>query len=231
MTRWREIQDSLPAHVTLVAVSKYHSVAEIVKAYDAGCRDFGESRVQELKIKQASLPQDIRWHFIGHLQTNKVRDLLRLRPYLIQSVDSERLLRAIDAEAAKQGIVQDVLLELHVAREETKSGMSIEEFHELLHSSTPSLLNSYPNLRLCGLMGMATNTDDASEIRRCFRALHEQYIWLNEISRKSQAVDQEPLPNNLATNLHLSMGMSDDYPIALSEGATMVRIGSAIFPA
>lgn len=217
MNHWREIRNTLPADVTLVAVSKYHSAEQIAEAYAAGCRDFGESRVQELKLKQAALPKDIRWHFIGHLQTNKVRDLLRLRPYLIQSVDSEHLLRAIDTEAGKQGIVQDILLELHVAAEETKSGMSIDEFNKLL---TPNPLNTnplteYPNIRICGIMGMATNTDDEPEIRRCFHALHEQYLRLCRLC----SID----------NAQLSMGMSDDYPIALSEGSTMVRIGSAIF--
>lgn len=217
MNHWREIRNTLPADVTLVAVSKYHSAEQIAEAYDAGCRDFGESRVQELKLKQAALPKDIRWHFIGHLQTNKVRDLLRLRPCLIQSVDSERLLSAINAEAGKQGIVQDVLLELHVAAEESKSGFSIDEFNKLL---TPNPLNTnplteYPNIRICGIMGMATNTDDEPEIRRCFHALHEQYLRLCRLC----SID----------NAQLSMGMSDDYPIALSEGSTMVRIGSAIF--
>ena len=210
MNHWREIRNTLPADVTLVAVSKYHSAEQIAEAYAAGCRDFGESRVQELKLKQATLPKDIRWHFIGHLQTNKVRDLLRLRPYLIQSVDSEHLLRAIDIEAGKQGIVQDILLELHVAAEETKSGMSIDEFNQLLNS-----LTEYPNIRIRGIMGMATNTDDEPEIRRCFHALHEQYL---------RFLDRCSLDNGL-----LSMGMSDDYSIALSEGSTMVRIGSAIF--
>ncbi len=210
MNHWREIRNTLPADVTLVAVSKYHSAEQIAEAYAAGCRDFGESRVQELKLKQATLPKDIRWHFIGHLQTNKVRDLLRLRPYLIQSVDSEHLLRAIDIEAGKQGIVQDILLELHVAAEETKSGMSIDEFNQLLNS-----LTEHPNIRIRGIMGMATNTDDEPEIRRCFHALHEQYL---------RFLDRCSLDNGL-----LSMGMSDDYSIALSEGSTMVRIGSAIF--
>lgn len=210
MNHWREIRNTLPADVTLVAVSKYHSAEQIAEAYAAGCRDFGESRMQELKLKQAALPKDIRWHFIGHLQTNKVRDLLRLRPYLIQSVDSEHLLRAIDIEAGKQGIVQDILLELHVASEETKSGMSIDEFNQLLNS-----LTEYPNIRIRGIMGMATNTDDEPEIRRCFHALHEQYL---------RFLDRCSLDNGL-----LSMGMSDDYSIALSEGSTMVRIGSAIF--
>ena len=215
MTNWLSIRQSLPEHVALLAVSKYHSAEQIAEAYAAGCRDFGESRVQELKLKQATLPDDIRWHFIGHLQTNKVRDLLRLRPYLIQSVDSEHLLRAIDAEAAKQGIIQDILLELHVAREETKSGLSIDEFRSLI-AAIKHQTSNIGNIRLCGLMGMATNTDDEQEIRRCFRALHEQFVWLQQ-----QAPDHSPLI--------LSMGMSDDYPLAIEQGTTMIRLGSAVF--
>ena len=215
MTNWLSIRQSLPEHVALLAVSKYHSAEQIAEAYAAGCRDFGESRVQELKLKQATLPNDIRWHFIGHLQTNKVRDLLRLRPYLIQSVDSEHLLRAIDAEAAKQGIIQDILLELHVAREETKSGLSIDEFRSLI-AAIKHQTSNIGNIRLCGLMGMATNTDDEQEIRRCFRALHEQFVWLQQ-----QAPDHSPLI--------LSMGMSDDYPLAIEQGTTMIRLGSAVF--
>ena len=215
MTNWLSIRQSLPEHVALLAVSKYHSAEQIAEAYAAGCRDFGESRVQELKPKQATLPNDIRWHFIGHLQTNKVRDLLRLRPYLIQSVDSEHLLRAIDAEAGKQGIIQDILLELHVAQEQTKSGLSIDEFRSLI-AAIKHQTSNIGNIRLCGLMGMATNTDDEQEIRRCFHALHEQFVWLQQ-----QAPDHSPLI--------LSMGMSDDYPLAIEQGTTMIRLGSAVF--
>lgn len=222
MNNWLRIQQLLPANVRLIAVSKYHTAEQIAEVYAAGCRDFGESRVQELKAKQAVLPQDIRWHFIGHLQTNKVRDLLRLRPCLIQSVDSERLLRAINSEAEKQGIVQDVLLELHVAREQTKSGLSPDEFRALQDTVSREPM---PNIRICGLMGMSTNTDDEQEIRRCFRALHEQYIWLLNSLQPAQAADGSAAP----VSLQLSMGMSDDYRIAINEGSTMVRIGSAIF--
>ena len=213
MTNWLSIRQSLPKEIQLVAVSKYHPIEQIAEAYSDGCRDFGESRVQELKLKQAALPKDIRWHFIGHLQTNKVRELLRLRPHLIQSVDSEHLLRAINNEAAKQGFVQDVLLELHVAREETKSGLTPDELCALL-----SIIHVEPlsNIRICGLMAMATNTDDEQEIRRCFhevRCLYDQTI--------GKAANEK-----MAT---LSMGMSDDYMIAISEGSTMVRLGSIIF--
>lgn len=200
-----KVRAHLPAHVTLVCVSKFQPIEAIREAYAAGERHFGESRVQELKQKVAALPADIRWHFIGHLQTNKVRDLLKLRPYLIQSVDSEHLLQAINEEAAKQGIVQDVLLEVHVAREQTKTGFSPDQL--------PTTNHQLSNVRICGLMAMATNTEDEAEIRRCFT---EAKACLSTLD--------SPLSI-------LSMGMSDDYPIAIECGATMVRIGSTIFGA
>ena len=219
---WRTLRSSLPDEVLLLAVSKYHTIDDIREAYAAGCRDFGESRVQELVVKQAALPEDIRWHFIGHLQTNKVRDLLRLRPYLIHSVDSEHLLRSIDAEAAKQNIVQDVLLELHVAREETKTGFSPDELEQLLNDKIVNrqIVNAF-HLKVKGLMGMSTNTDDEDEIRRCFRTLHEAFVRLQRTAAENQAAWLCPT--------ELSMGMSDDYRIALTEGTTIVRLGSAIF--
>ena len=195
------VRATLPEHVTLVCVSKYQPVEAIREAYEAGERHFGESRVQELQRKVPTLPADIHWHFIGHLQTNKVRDLLKLRPYLIQSVDSIKLLHAINDEAGKQGIIQDVLLEVHVAHEETKTGFSPEEIEDLRLK-----IEDFKNIHVRGLMCMATNTDDENEIRRCF---------------------------SLAASMHigevLSMGMSDDYKIAIECGSTMVRIGSTIF--
>lgn len=200
----KAIRAGIPEGVTLVCVSKFQPVEVIQAAYEAGERQFGESRVQELQRKVPVLPADIRWHFIGHLQTNKVRDLLKLRPYLIQSVDSERLLKAINDEAAKQGFIQDVLLEVHVAREETKTGLTPAESEGLRVKS-----EEYKNVRVRGLMAMATNTDDEVEIRRCFR-----------------------LAASMASGLSapiLSMGMSDDYRIAIECGSTMVRIGSSIF--
>jgi len=197
----KEVRAHIPAYVTLVCVSKFQPVEAIREAYEAGERHFGESRVQELQRKVPQLPADIHWHFIGHLQTNKVRDLLKLRPYLIQSVDSEHLLRAINDEAAKQGIIQDVLLELHVAKEETKTGFTPAEIEDLRLQ-----IEDYKNVRICGLMTMATNTDDEAEIRRCFM----------EAKR-------------LSTGEIVSMGMSDDYQIAIECGSTMVRIGSTIF--
>lgn len=200
----KNVRAHIPAGVTLVCVSKFHPIEAIREAYEAGERHFGESRVQELQQKVPALPADIRWHFIGHLQTNKVRDLLKLRPYLIQSVDSERLLQALNDETAKQGFVQDVLLEVHVAQEESKTGFSPEEISNL-HSEITN--HKYPNINVRGLMCMATNTDDEKEIRRCFSEAHE-----------------------LLGNLPLfSAGMSDDYRLAMECGSTMVRIGSTIF--
>ncbi len=205
----KDVRAHIPEQVTLVCVSKYQPVEAIREAYAAGERHFGESRVQELKAKTAQLPADIHWHFIGHLQTNKVRDLLKLRPYLIQSVDSEHLLKTINDEAAKQGIVQDVLLEVHVAREETKTGFTPEEIEDLRLK-----IADFKNVRVRGLMTMATNTDDEYEIRRCF----------TEAKELLSSFDFER--SGLST---LSMGMSDDYQLAIECGSTMVRIGSSIF--
>ena len=202
-----KVRAHIPAHVTLVCVSKYQPVEAIREAYEAGERHFGESRVQELKTKIPLLPEDIHWHFIGHLQTNKVRDLLKLHPFLIHSVDSLRLLQTINDEAAKIGMVQDVLLEIHVAREETKSGFLPEEINDPMVND---LMVNYPHVRVRGLMTMATNTDDEAEIRRCFSTLKELSIVNSQFSI-------------------LSMGMSDDYRIAIECGSTMVRIGSSIF--
>ena len=198
----RNVRAHIPAGVTLVCVSKYQPIEAIREAYEAGERHFGESRVQELKQKVSQLPADIHWHFIGHLQTNKVRDLIKLRPYLIQSVDSEHLLQAINDEAAKQGIVQDVLLEVHVAKEETKTGLEATNVLSILDFTRTHL----HSIRVRGLMAMATNTEDETEIRRCFTEVKQ-----------------------LSEGGIISMGMSDDYRIAIECGSNMVRIGSTIF--
>ncbi len=210
----KKVRAHVPASVTLVCVSKYQPVEAIRAAYEAGERHFGESRVQELKSKILQLPEDINWHFIGHLQTNKVRDLMRLfyadsqnrRKLLIHSVDSEHLLKAINDEAARLGVIQDVLLELHVAKEDTKTGLLPGQVGVILDLARGQMLN----IRIGGLMCMATNTDDETEIRRCFTLT------------AGIAADLFPKPI-------LSMGMSDDYRIAIDCGATMVRIGSTIF--
>ena len=206
----RSVRAHIPAGATLVCVSKFQPIQAIQEAYQAGERHFGESRVQELKQKVTQLPNDIQWHFIGHLQTNKVRDILKLKPYIIESVDSKRLLHAINAEAEKLGIIQNILLEVHVAQEETKSGFTPNELTTLLSTD---LCASLPNIRICGLMSMATNTENETEIRRCF----------------STAATLASNIQHLTSNIILSMGMSDDYKIAIEYGSNSVRIGSSIF--
>ena len=187
-----------------------------MQAYDAGERDFGESRVQELLLKQQTLPADIRWHFIGHLQTNKVRQIVPF-VHMIHSVDSVRLLEVINREAEKIGRRVKVLLEVHVAKEETKSGFTPEEI-----TSLNTKLSTLNYIEICGIMGMATNTDDQTEWRRCFREIKSIANTLSPIvQRVSHSLQSEhPI---------ISMGMSDDYLVAIEEGSTMVRIGSSIF--
>ena len=182
-----------------------------MEAYEAGQRIFGESRVQELLVKHEALPKDIEWQMIGHLQTNKVRQIV---PFisLIQSVDSVRLIECINREAERIGRVVDILLEIHVAQEESKTGWKYEELVEYLHSEAFSTLN---NIRVRGIMGMATNTDDEQTIRADFEQLAKHYNNLKPLF--SEEFDT------------LSMGMSDDYDLAIECGSTMVRIGSSIF--
>ena len=210
------IRQTLPTQVALLAVSKTHPVEIIQEAYDAGQRCFGENKVQELLAKAPLLPQDIEWHLIGHLQTNKVRSVL---PYvsLIQSVDSLRLLNTIDTESAKLGRVTRILLQVHIAQEESKFGFSLEEIRTLL---TEKAFTPYKNIQICGLMGMASLTENKTQIRREFDSLKT----LSDEIRKD-----ELLP--LSTFSILSMGMSGDYPIAIEAGATLVRVGSSIFGA
>jgi hypothetical protein len=185
------------------------------QARAAGQRLFGESRVQELAAKVAELgTDDYCWHFIGHLQTNKVRQLLRLRPALIESVDSVRLLEEIDREAARQGIVQNVLMQLHVAREETKFGFSPDE---LLDWFARRGFENLQAVHVCGVMGMASNTDDQARVEADFRAIRAAY---------DEILAMCPDLRGFST---VSMGMSDDYPLAVSCGSTLVRVGSAIF--
>ena len=206
------IRQHIPSGVTLICVSKFHTAETIMQAYDAGERDFGESRVQELLLKQQTLPADIRWHFIGHLQTNKVRQIVPF-VHMIHSVDSVRLLEVINREAEKIGRRVKVLLEVHVAKEDTKSGFMPEEI-----TSLNTKLSTLNYIEICGIMGMATNTDDQTEWRRCFREIK---------SIGQQLLNHSELLNNSAPQI--SMGMSDDYLVAIEEGSTMVRIGSSIF--
>lgn len=216
------IRQHIPSGVTLICVSKFHTAETIMQAYDAGERDFGESRVQELLLKKQALPSDIRWHFIGHLQTNKVRQIVPF-VHMIHSVDSVRLLEVINREAEKIGRRVKVLLEVHVAKEETKSGFMPEEILSIANSLIASSPNSlYPWVEICGIMGMATNTDNQTEWRRCFREIKSIANTLSPIvQRVSHSLQSEhPI---------ISMGMSDDYLVAIEEGSTMVRIGSSIF--
>ena len=203
------IRTHIPKDVTLVCVSKFQPSEAIMQAYEASERDFGESRVQELLPKYEDLPKDIRWHFIGHLQTNKVKQIVPF-VYMIHSVDSVRLLETINREAEKIQRCIKVLLEVHVAKEETKSGFTPKEFLSLASNLSPN--NLYPWVEICGVMGMATNTDDEQEWRRCFREIKSLASKLSTLNTKQ-----------------ISMGMSDDYLVAIEEGSTMVRIGSNIF--
>lgn len=205
------VRGTLPAGVELVAVSKTHPAEAVREAYEAGQRVFGESRPQEMTSKFEVLPHDIAWHMIGHLQTNKVRMIV---PYvaLIQSVDSARLAGAIQQEAARIGRTVDVLFEIHIADEETKTGWDYTELTEWLDGGA---LSHLPNLRVRGVMGIATNTDDEAVVRRDFETL--------------KRYREELAPRFGGDFDTLSMGMSGDYPLAAACGSTMVRVGSLIF--
>ena len=198
-----------------------------MQAYEAGERDFGESRVQELLPKYEALPKDIRWHFIGHLQTNKVKQILPF-VHMIHSVDSIRLLETINREAEKIGRRIKVLLEVHVAKEETKSGFTPEEL--LTFNAQHSTFNY---VEICGVMGMATNTDDEAEWRRCFREIHSLASHLLPLASRlspNSLIASSPIAHSSPSERpQISMGMSDDYLVAIEEGSTMVRIGSTIF--
>lgn len=208
------VRERIPMGVELVAVSKFHPADVIRQAYDEGQRCFGESRVQELIAKVDALPADIRWHFIGHLQTNKVKQLIG-KCSLIESVDSEKLLQLIDAESRKAGVITRVLMQVHVAMEETKFGFYPEE---LLAYFNDRKFESLSNTHICGVMGMASNTDDLDRVRTDFRNIANVYRSIR---------DDENL--GLRGFDMLSMGMSGDWMIAVEEGANIVRIGSAIF--
>lgn len=202
-----------PHGVKLVAVSKFHPASAVAEAYEAGQRLFGESRVDELLEKEKELPGDIVWHFIGHLQTNKVRKLVG-HVSMIESVDSERLLDLIDSESLRKGVVTDVLLQLHVAREETKFGFSPDELLDYFKA------RRFENLKathLCGVMGMASNTDDVDRINADFRLIADTRRQILDIAPDLRRFDI------------VSMGMSGDYREAIANGATHVRIGTDIF--
>jgi pyridoxal phosphate enzyme (YggS family) len=212
----KAIRATLPSHVTLVCVSKFHPNESILEAYEAGEKVFGENKVQELSQKYDSLPKDIVWHFIGHLQSNKIK---YIAPFvsLIHGVDSYRLLEEINKQAAKSGRVIDCLLQVHIARETTKFGFLPEELTATLAAGKCAELTS---VRLRGLMGMATFTDDEEQVRAEFRSLKTLFDQIKIVYFKDQPFFDT-----------LSMGMSDDYRIAVEEGSTMVRVGSSIFGA
>lgn len=210
----REVLDSLPANVKLVAISKYHPNEYIEAAYAMGQRIFGESHEQELREKHTTLPQDIEWHFIGHLQTNKVK---YIAPYvsMVEAVDSLKLLREIEKQAAKCGRVINVLLELHIAEEATKYGLTLDQCRELLAGGE---WRQMPHVRICGLMMMASNVDDEQQIANEFDTAAR---FFDEVKADYFADD-----DNFCER---SWGMSDDYPIAVAHRSTMVRIGTRIF--
>lgn len=209
-----KIRRSLPTGVTLVAVSKFHPIEDLQEAYAAGQRIFGESRAQELTVKQKALPNDIEWHFIGPLQSNKVKDIAPFI-HLIHSIDSLKLLQEVNKQAAKNNRVIRLLLEIHVAQEEAKHGFTPNECRELLQKIS---LADFPNIRICGLMGMATFTGDMHIVQQEFRTLHSLFVELKNGLFKEDEDFKE-----------LSMGMSDDYPLAIQEGSTMIRVGTSIF--
>ncbi len=208
------LSELAPRHVTLIAVSKTQPLARIMELYNQGQRIFGENRVQELLEKQSALPADIEWHLIGHLQTNKVKQVVSF-VRMIHSVDSLRLLQEIDLQAGKQGSILDCLLQFHIAQEETKFGLDETEARALLTSPD---FRQMRHIRICGVMGMASFSDDRTLVRSEFRTLRGIFQRL-----------QSDLFADAPHFRHISMGMSGDWRIAVEEGSTMVRIGSALF--
>ena len=210
----KEVKASLPTGVNLVAVSKFHPAEYIEAAYQEGQRIFGESHEQELSKKYDTLPKDIQWHFIGHLQTNKVK---YIAPYvsMIEAVDSLKLLKEIEKQGAKNNRVIDVLLELHIAEEETKYGLTLDACRQLLEEGE---WRNMAHVRICGLMMMASYVEDEAQIRQEFRTAHN---FFDEVKQRYFA--ESPYFTQR------SWGMSHDYPIAVEEGSTMVRVGTAIF--
>jgi hypothetical protein len=206
----KRIKSDLPPQVTLIAVSKTKPAALIQEAYQAGQRDFGENYIQEMEEKHKQLPPDIRWHAIGHLQSNKVKYIAPF-VYLIHGVDSLKLLQEINKQAQKNNRIIDCLLQIFIAKEESKFGFSFEECESLFKTGE---IDKLPHIRVVGFMGMATNTNNETQIRNEFRSLKNFFAHIS----------------SLASNISiLSMGMSSDYKIAIEEGSTMIRIGSSIF--
>lgn len=207
-----ELRKELPSTVKLVAVSKFMPNELIMEAYNAGQRDFGENRPQELSRKISELPSDIIWHFLGHLQTNKIKMIID-GVSLIHSADSLRLISEIGKEAAKRGVIKDILIQQHISSESTKQGFSSHEMDE-----AAIIARKTPGIRVCGVMGMATYTDDMEQVRSEFRGLRSTFDRL----KNSIFADE-------STFEHISMGMSGDFPLAVEEGSTIVRVGTRIF--
>jgi pyridoxal phosphate enzyme (YggS family) len=210
----QSIRQHIPPHVRLVCVSKFHPNVVIEEAYSCGERVFGESKVQEMCEKHETLPTDISWHFIGHLQTNKIKYIVSFVS-LIHGVDSYKLLIEIDKQASKVGKIINCLIQIHIAREETKFGFSTDELLEMLEEGKWKNLK---NIHICGLMGLATYTDNREQIRAEFRGLKMLFDQVETQYFADQSFFSE-----------LSMGMSEDYLIAIEQGSTMVRVGSSIF--
>lgn len=209
----QQIRSTIPSSVTLVAVTKTHPVEKLKELYDAGHRQFGENKVQEMAGKYEALPRDIQWHLIGHLQTNKVKYIAPF-VHLIHSVDSLKLLQEINKQAQKCNRVISCLLQVYLAKEETKFGMDEEELKALINAQE---VEQFANIQVRGLMGMASNTDNTEQIRMEFHRLKTIFDLYKSIGKK-----------NICMEI-LSMGMSSDYKIAIENGSTMVRVGSAIF--
>lgn len=208
----KKIKEELPSHITLVAVSKTNPAEKIQEAYETGQRHFGENKVQEMVAKANQLPTDIKWHFIGHLQTNKVKYIAPF-VHLIHAVDSLKLLQEIDKQAKNNSRIIDCLLQVYIATEETKFGLSEEEINTLLSNTIIGELN---HINVRGLMGMATNTNDVGQISKEFDAIHRLHLRINA-SGKFKHFDI------------LSIGMSNDYRIAIQNGSNLIRVGSSIF--
>ena len=209
------VRATVPENVTLIEVSKTKPVSDLQEAYEAGQRIFGENKALEMRDKHHVLPDDIKWHFIGHLQTNKIK---YIAPFvtLIHSIDSTSLLEAVNKEAVKNNRIIDCLLQFHIAQEDTKFGLSMEEAKAMIESDN---FKNLKNIRIVGVMGMATFTDDVNQVRNEFKTLKNIFDTLKENYFKDDSFKE------------ISMGMSDDYPVAIEEGATMVRVGSKIFGA
>ena len=213
-TQLKQVQAQLPEHVVLIAVSKTKPIADLQAAYDAGQRHFGENKVQEMVEKAQLLPNDIHWHLIGHLQTNKVKYMAGF-VHLIHGVDSLKLLIEINKQAKKVNRIQDILLQFYIAQEDTKFGLDISEAQEILNSIEFQQLK---HIRVCGVMGMASNTSNEKQVASEFRNLKQIFDELKTKYFPKQDTFKE-----------ISMGMSGDYQLAISNGSTMVRVGSKIF--